>query len=82
MNNSEVHTKEGGADGKVDIERREVLGAIAKYASVAGASTVVLSASASVSLASVSGHGGGKGKSPKRRRRRRRRMRRWLRSRH
>lgn len=76
-----MNDKQAGADGEsVDIERREVLGALAKYAGVAGASTVVLSASASVSLASVSGHVGGNGKSP-RRRRRRRRIRRWWRSR-
>lgn len=41
-------------------DRREALKAIAKYsASVAGASTVILSASASVSQASVSGQAGG-----------------------
>lgn len=46
----------------VDLDRREVLASLAKYsATVAGASTVVLSASASVSLASISGSGGDHG---------------------
>lgn len=48
----------GGSD-VVDLDRREVLASLAKYtATVAGASTVLLSASASVSIASISGGGG------------------------
>lgn len=52
------------ADGDdVDLDRRDVLASLAKYsATVAGASTVVLTASASVSLASVSGGGRDTGK--------------------
>ncbi|WP_139188601.1 hypothetical protein [Aliiruegeria lutimaris] len=46
-------------DDTVDLERRDVLASLAKYsATVAGSSTVVLSASASVSVASISGGGG------------------------
>lgn len=60
-------------EGAVDADRREVLGAIAKYAGVVGASTVVLSSSASVALAGVSGSSSGPVKpgGPRRRRRRR-----------
>ena len=47
-------------DQAVDLGRREVLASLAKYsATVAGASTVVLTASASVAVASISGGGGG-----------------------
>ena len=47
-----------GRDKLADLDRREVLASLAKYsATIAGASTLVLTASASVSMASVSGGG-------------------------
>ena len=53
---------ECGRDDVVDLDRREVLASLAKYsATVAGASTLVLTASASVSRASFSGGGGNHG---------------------
>ncbi len=58
MSGSDSNSAQDREDG-VDLERRDVLAALAKYsATVAAASTVVLSASASVSVASVSGMGG------------------------
>lgn len=56
MSKEKKISEEAHEDGKVDLERREVLSSIAKYtATVVGASAVVLSASSSVAHASVSG---------------------------
>lgn len=55
MENSESDSNCAQSDD-VDLARREVLASLAKYtATVAGASTVLLTASASVSVASISG---------------------------